>query len=326
MENMSNRLIEKSREAFTMAIEIYNRPTIKYRVEGFSFFICNAWELMLKAYLIKEHGEASIYFKDGQTIPLSECLKRIITNSNDPLRKNMNDIIELRNTATHFVTEDYEQIYAPLFQACIINFINKSNDLLSVDMAKNFDQHFLSLSVNVDELSDNVIQKKYPKDIAQKILETKKNIPTDAPTGYRIPIDHQVYITKDPKKADLIVTIAKNGDTEARIIKQLKDPKNTHPYSYNEIIKQVNKRLNQKKVKISFQGKSDVEFNTYHLNMFIKFYDIKDNIKYAYVHKISSSKLYTYSPRLVDFVFKQLYNDPLNALDNLKAGINKNLK
>lgn len=78
MEDMSNRLIEKSREAFTMAIEIYNRPTIKYRVEGFSFFICNAWELMLKAFLIKTKGEKSIYFKDGQTIPLSECLKELL--------------------------------------------------------------------------------------------------------------------------------------------------------------------------------------------------------------------------------------------------------
>lgn len=323
MKDMSNKLIEKSREAFTMSIEIYNRPTIKYRVEGFSFFICNAWELMLKAYLIKTKGELSIYFKDGQTIPLSECLKRVITNSNDPIRKNMHDIIELRNTATHFVTEDYEQIYAPLFQACIINFINKSNDLLNVDMAEDFDQHFLSLSVNVDELSDNVIQKKYPKDIAQKILETRNSIPTDAPIGYRIPIDHQVYITKDPKKADLIVTIAKNGDTEARIIKQLKDPKNTHPYSYNEIIKQINKRLKQKHVEISFQGSSNVDFNKYHLNMFMKFYNIKDNIKYTYAHQISSSKLYTYSPRLIDFVFKQLSSNPSSALDNLKEGLKK---
>ena len=51
---ISDKLIEKSKEAFAVAIEIYNKPTIKYRVEGFSFFICNAWELMLKAYLIKK--------------------------------------------------------------------------------------------------------------------------------------------------------------------------------------------------------------------------------------------------------------------------------
>ena len=60
MENLANQLVDKSIEAFVMGLEIYNKPTIKYRVEGFSFFICNAWELMLKAELLNQ-GK-SIYF------------------------------------------------------------------------------------------------------------------------------------------------------------------------------------------------------------------------------------------------------------------------
>lgn len=62
---LSEKLIDKSKEAFIMAIEIYNKPSIKYRVEGFSFFICNAWELMLKAYMINTIGNDSIYYKDN---------------------------------------------------------------------------------------------------------------------------------------------------------------------------------------------------------------------------------------------------------------------
>ena len=45
MQSETNRLVEKSIEAFILSLEIYNKPTIKYRVEGFSFFIVNAWEL-----------------------------------------------------------------------------------------------------------------------------------------------------------------------------------------------------------------------------------------------------------------------------------------
>lgn len=52
-ENTIERMLDKSQEAFIMAIEIYNRPSLKYRVEGFSFFMCNAWELMAKAQVIK---------------------------------------------------------------------------------------------------------------------------------------------------------------------------------------------------------------------------------------------------------------------------------
>ena len=65
MEDLQSRLKDKSIEAFLLAIEIYNKPTIKYRVEGFALFIVNAWELMLKSYLIKKEGESSIYFPEG---------------------------------------------------------------------------------------------------------------------------------------------------------------------------------------------------------------------------------------------------------------------
>ena len=51
--SLQEKLLEKSKEAFLLAIELYNKPTIKYRIEGFSLFICNAWELMLKAHLVR---------------------------------------------------------------------------------------------------------------------------------------------------------------------------------------------------------------------------------------------------------------------------------
>ena len=106
MENLEERLLDKSKEAFAMAIELYNKPTIKYRVEGFSLFVCNAWELMLKAYLLKTKGPESIYYKDNKnrTISLENAIKEVFTNNKDPLRINLEKIVELRNTSTHFIT------------------------------------------------------------------------------------------------------------------------------------------------------------------------------------------------------------------------------
>lgn len=48
-ERLMNLMLEKSQESFLLAIETYNKPTIKFRVEGFCFFICHAWEMVLKA-------------------------------------------------------------------------------------------------------------------------------------------------------------------------------------------------------------------------------------------------------------------------------------
>lgn len=36
-EELIDNLLNKSEEAFLMAIEIYNKPTINYRLEGFTF-------------------------------------------------------------------------------------------------------------------------------------------------------------------------------------------------------------------------------------------------------------------------------------------------
>lgn len=110
-----NRLINKSIEAFILSLEIYNKPTIEYRIEGFAFFIVNAWELMLKAELINRN--INIFFVDdpSRTISVSTSVKRIYTDINTRIRLNLEKIIELRNLTTHYITPDYEIKYAPLF-------------------------------------------------------------------------------------------------------------------------------------------------------------------------------------------------------------------
>ena len=125
MRDIKEQLIGKSIEAFILGLEIYNKPTIRYRIEGFSFFICNAWELMLKAEMMNR--QESIYFKDSpdRTLSLEAVVKKIYSDVNTRVRLNLERIIELRNISTHFITEDYELKYAPLFQACVLNFVNE---------------------------------------------------------------------------------------------------------------------------------------------------------------------------------------------------------
>src|SRR3712207_4470460 len=134
--DLSSMLVEKSIEAFIMGLEIYNKPTIKYSVEGFSFFICNAWELMLKAELLKRGKK--IYYKDkkDRTISLDVAIRKIYSDTNTRIRLNLIKIIELRNISTHFITQDYEIKYAPLFQACVLNFINEMKRFHGTDITE----------------------------------------------------------------------------------------------------------------------------------------------------------------------------------------------
>ena len=127
-KDLIDEMLNKSQEAFLMAIEIYNKPTISYRLEGFAFFICNAWELLLKAKILND-GE-SIYYSDkpNRTISLSNCISHVFTNDKDPVRKNLEIILGLRNTSTHFIIKELDSIYLPFMQANVLNYSQKLFD------------------------------------------------------------------------------------------------------------------------------------------------------------------------------------------------------
>lgn len=48
-------LVNKAIDASIAAIEIYNKPDFRYREEAFSILMFNAWELLLKARVLKEN-------------------------------------------------------------------------------------------------------------------------------------------------------------------------------------------------------------------------------------------------------------------------------
>lgn len=318
MENLANQLVDKSIEAFVMGLEIYNKPTIKYRVEGFSFFICNAWELMLKAELLNQ-GK-SIYFKNkpDRTISLENTIKLIYPDKNTRLRLNLEKIIDLRNTSTHFITEDYEVKYAPLFQACVVNFTNELIRFHNKDITEHIPQNFLTIHANYEPLSNEEIKLKYPPEVAQKFIQQANEIDVlnkeYNSEKFAINIAQKLYITKDRKKADFSVRIDRESKNNVAIVKELKDPSDTHKYSYKSIITAVNERLKKKNIQLAYKS----GFNSYVLSLFIEFYNIKSDLKYAYKHCIGNQTSYTYSQQLVEFIVSQIKRDPNNFVESLK--------
>ncbi|WP_137625762.1 DUF3644 domain-containing protein [Lactiplantibacillus pingfangensis] len=319
MENLSNRLVKKSIEAFVMGIEIYNKPTIRYRIEGFSFFAINAWELMLKAELLNR-GK-NIYYKDDpdRTLSISNVIAKIYTDKNTRIRLNLEKIIDLRNISTHYITEDYEVKYAPLFQACVLNFVTEINKFHSVDMTDYIPQNFLTVSASYEPLSNEQIQLKYPPEIAEKFIAKANEIDVlsqeYASDRFAITIKQNLYITKKKDDADFTVRIDRSSDNGVAFIKDLKDPSDTHKYSYNNVIKAVQNRLAKKKLKLDYSS----GFNQYVLNLVIDFYNIKQNTKYAYQHVIGKQHSYTYSQQFVEFIVRQIEKNPVIFVKSLKS-------
>ena len=145
-------LLDKSIDSMLSAIEIYNKPNFNYREETFSVLAVNAWELLLKAYILRanKYKVRSLYIlepvikKDGtpsqrkkkaklnrcgnpMSISILECLKILEERQVLPknLKNNIESIIELRDNSIHFVnlTPLSKQIQELGF-ACVKNFIS----------------------------------------------------------------------------------------------------------------------------------------------------------------------------------------------------------
>lgn len=318
MEEIKQKLVDKSIEAFIMGLEIYNKPTIKYRIEGFSFFICNAWELMLKAELLNRNEDIYYSDKSGRTLSLEPTIKKIYSDKNTRVRLNLEKIIELRNISTHFITEDYEAKYAPLFQACVLNFVNEIKRFHNIDISNYISQNFLTITANYEPLSNEQIRLKYPPEIAERFIQQSNQI--DVLTQeynsdkFAIPIKQNLYITKKKDEADFVIAMASESPNKVAIVKELKDPANTHKYAFNNVIAVVNNRLSKSNIKLGYKN----GFNSYVLNLFIEFYDIKSDNKYSYKHSLGNSTSYTYSERLIDFIINEIKKNPDGFVESLK--------
>ena len=310
-----------------MAIEIYNKPSIKYRVEGFSFFICNAWELMLKARIADTQGIDAIYYKDNpnRTITLENCIKKVFTNEHSPIHKNLMRIVDLRNTSTHFIVEEYEMVYIPLFQACVLNYTEKMQEFHGVDITKMIPQNFLTLTVSMKALNESDLRAKYPGQISERLIATSNTLSSEIAENnhsFAIRIEHYHYITKDKSKATDVIHIEKDAAAGAQIIKELKDPNDTHKYSTKKCIQEINSHLARKNISL-LQNGNVVIFNTHHFDLFCKYYGIKENPKLCYVYRVPKSPTYSYSIQAIDFIVSEIEKDPENIIRNLKEWVKK---
>ena len=249
-------------------------------------FICNAWELMLKAHMINKLGENSIYYLNNpdRTLSLSDCIKKIFTNDKDPLRINIEKIIELRNTSTHFITEEYEMVYVPLFQACVLNFNDKMLKFHNIDMTLIVPQNFLTLSVSLKALNEAGISANYPE---------------------------------GRNSADAIFHIAKDGEEPVAVIKELKEPELVFKYTAKTSIETIINMLTRNKIQPLYNGQP-AAFTKYHFSNLVKYFGIKNNKKFCWKYDVGNTTFYRYSLQALEFIVEEIKKDPKNILNKIK--------
>lgn len=311
-QELINTLLDKSEEAFLMAIEIYNKPTINYRLEGFAFFICNAWELLLKSKMLQNNE--SIYYPDkpNRTISLTNCITNVFTNDKDPVRKNLEILIGLRNTSTHFVIKEMDSIYLPFMQANVLNYSQKLFDYFGRDITQKINSSFMTLVINNEEISEENILSRYGDNIFSKYYkmknETKQIISDNSNEKLAIKVDLNVKIVKDKEEAKTTFRIAKDGEEPVSIIKELKDTNLTHCYNQKRVREFVTDNLKRKGI--------ELKLTQYQLQLICDKFDLKSNEKYFYKHVLTNS--WGCTQQLVDFITELILKNP-NIIEEIKS-------
>jgi hypothetical protein len=254
MKRLERNLIEGSVEAFLLALEIVNKITVEYRLECFTFLFCNAWELLLKARLFR-NGQNIFYRKQkGQlrrSLSLSDCIGRVFTNVNDPIRLNIEAIQELRDCAIHLVIPIIPIDVFGLFQAGIINYADKLKEWTGQDLSKRVPLGMMSLIYDLDpathSLDSAVVRRRMSTETVkwlknfQDVIKRKMEDFEDGRERMYIPINLNLAIVKNPDRADIVISAGGTG-TDVLLINVAKDFDKTHPYRQKEVIQEVNKR------------------------------------------------------------------------------------
>lgn len=273
-EQFHGKLVGRSLDAFTLAIEVYNRPSMKNRVEAFAIMMVNAWELLLKAEILKVDGYAAIFYDESKSIAIKDAVKKRL-QENDPVRINLETLIDLRDNAIHLLIPELQPQLSRLFQATVLNYQTRYRNEMGNSPLAGQSVGMLSLVVDGPAPEIAVIKRTYGQQAASSVLKFLKQFDQNAQdldsTEFSISFDYKLALVKRKDESDLSLSVGDGGEG-AVIITQTKDPDVTHPYHMKEALEQINERQSVvfiksgafqavlNKHKINIQQKSDLRY------------------------------------------------------------------
>jgi hypothetical protein len=295
MSDVIEKLLANSISAALSSIEIYNKPDFKYRDEIFTILNINAWELLLKAKILKdENGKIeSLYaMKDGapkqtrngvpMTIEIIGTMKQVKL---DPaVMENLSSLIEIRDTAIHFYNDEplsylvYTLGAASLknYQKLIKTWFGKS--LLEYNfyiLPLAFSYNFKTLSLLELEKEPEIIS-----NLIKSVSATQKSMDQFGDFYFVCEIATEVKSAKKfTEDADFTTLIDSSAASDAMTIIKTQRLIDKYPVVYKELFAKVRK--------------AKPEMKQHQLNKFIKEHNIKFNPKYAafnFISKIQEEK------------------------------------
>jgi EC042_2821-lke REase/Protein of unknown function (DUF3644) len=257
--SLAKALLRKSKENMLLALELYNRPSLENRMDCFVLCFCIAWEQLLKAILLEEKGEQSIFRRSRnsgcirETISLRDCLEQKY-NADSLVRKNIETIMFYRDQAVHLLMPELQGIMSRVFQSGILNYSTKFQDFTQQPFISSNYAGMLSLVGDLRQPSIATLHNIYGKELGDEILSLVTGLTEEATNlddiEFAIPLNVKLVFTKQDEQGN-IITLAKADDgieglRKAIILEKPTDREKTHPYKESDAIREINRRFHEK--------------------------------------------------------------------------------
>lgn len=232
-------LVDKSVAAMIAAIEIYNKPDFKYREETFSVLSVNSWELLIKAYWLKQNSNKvkSLYVyekitkKDGTkgkqarikptrsgnpfTHSLEHLGSQLLSQGllNKAAWENINAVIEIRDNAVHFYNKSslFSRRLQEVGSATVKNYVSAIKDWFDEDLT-GFNFFLMPLSFVASPPSvDGIVLSKEEANLVKYIDSADSS--NDPKERYSVTVNISVMFSRSKVKEALQVQLS--GDPGA---------------------------------------------------------------------------------------------------------------
>ncbi len=193
MRGFSRRVrsaLEKSRDSALLAVEVYNKPAVKFKSGAYITLMVIAWTSLFHAMFFR--GNVKPYYRklngrfvridgDFRYWELDECLRQHFkTDTGNPIRKNLEFFIPLRNKIEHRSMPELDASIFGECQAMLLNFDEMLEKQFGVKYCLRESLSFsLQLFPSSESLIDAVKRNPDAKSIVEFIQQFRKTISSD---------------------------------------------------------------------------------------------------------------------------------------------------
>jgi Protein of unknown function (DUF3644) len=143
------RLI-RAREAMILAVHVFNSPSCCFKTEMFAVLSNIAWTYLLHAYY--DRKGVKIIGTDGRSMLLGQMLGRTDCPLSQGGKDNLATMKDIRDEVEHLLLGRSDLKWAPLFQACCLNFetaiVKYFGEKLSLQKELSFALQFTKLDID----------------------------------------------------------------------------------------------------------------------------------------------------------------------------------